>query len=157
MDEVQKPKYYIDLQWYEARNRSFRLVAQGRFCPACQRKVEAGEQTQERVPTVDPKTGRVVFELRTVPYGANPLQVIRTCCSKQRNYITPETPLREAIFRVFLANGNQPMEAERIREFLGEYINLADRPHGYNVDLIERLIQTDTTYGLREFRLAEAA
>jgi len=150
MEEV-KPRYYVDLRWYDENNRSFRAVAQTRLCESCKQKL--GTETQERVPTIDPRTGRVVFEMRSVPFAQNPMTVIRGCCSKRRDYITSETPITEAIFRVFLASGNQPMEVERIREELGNYVSMGERPHNYGPELIERVIKADRYYGLREFRL----
>jgi hypothetical protein len=149
---VERPRFFIDLQWYEDTNRSFRAMAQRRFCPSCQKKI--GTEQQERVPMVDSKTGRVVFEMRNVPFGTNPMSVIRTCCSKQRGYITSDTPLLEAIYRVFLATGNQPADAERLREQLADWVTYSDRPHGYAADLIERILGNDQTYGMREFTLA---
>jgi hypothetical protein len=153
--ETEPARYFIDTDWYDRSNRSFRAMGQGRFCTACQAKV--GDATQERVPTVDKKTSRVVYETRDVRYGEQPMQVIRTCCSKQRNYITPETPVLEAVFRVFLASGNQPSTVERVREQLGDWISLRDRPHGYSGELIERLIQNDHRYGLRAFEMQAEA
>lgn len=151
--EEEKPRYFVDEQWYTEHNKSFRAVALTRMCPSCQKKL--GTETQERVPTVDSR-GRVVFEMRSVPFASNPLPVIRSDCSKQRDYITPETPIAEAIFRVFLANGNQPTDIEGIREQLSNYINLSSRPHGYSVELIERVIEKDEFYGLRRFGMAVA-
>ncbi len=149
--EEAKPRYYIDVKWYDEHERSFRAVAQTRLCEACKEKL--GTETQERVPTIDPRTGRVVFEMRSVPFAQNPMSVIRSDCSKKREYITSETPLAEAIFRVFLASGNQPMEAERVREELGNYVAMSERPHNYGPELIERVIKADNYYGLREFKL----
>ncbi|MBI2939898.1 MAG: hypothetical protein HYY04_05615 [Chloroflexi bacterium] len=149
--EDRKTRYFIDLQWYTQNNRSFQAMAQQRLCPAC--KAKLGTEVQERVPTVDPKTGRVVFEMRNVPYASNPMTVVRSCCSKERSYVTAETPVAEALFRVFLANSNQPISAEQIREQLSNYISLADRPHGYSPELIERIIANDRFYGLRAFQL----
>lgn len=147
-------RFFIDTGWYEQTGRSFKAMAQGRFCPACQAKV--GQVTQERVPVVDKKTNRVVYEVHDVAYGDQPMKVIREDCSKQRNYITPDTPVLEAVFRVFLATGNQPATVERLREQLGDWISLRDRPHNYAPELLERLIRNDRRYGLREFAAAEA-
>ena len=152
--ERDAPRFYIDTAWYEQNGRSFKAMAQGRFCPSCQAKL--GTVSQERLPTVDKKTNRVVYEVRDVQFGDQPMAVIRADCSKQRNYITADTPVIEAIFRVFLANGNQPATVERVREQLGDWIALRDRPHNYAPELIERLIRNDRRYGLREFTLAEA-
>ena len=149
--EESGPRFYVELQSYDESGRSFRAMAHSRMCESCKEKI--GSETQERVPTIDPRTGRVVFELRAVPFAQNPMSVIRSCCSKKRDFITPETPLAEAVFRVFLASGNQPMDLERIREELGNYVAMSERPHNYAPELVERVIRADRFYGLREFDL----
>ncbi len=151
--EESKPRYFIDERWYTDHNKSFRAVALTRMCSSCRRKL--GTEVQERIPTVDSR-GRVVFEMRSVPFASNPLSVIRADCSKQRDYITPETPLAEAIFRVFLANSNQPTDVDGIREQLASYISLASRPHGYAPELITAILENDQTYGFRRFELVPA-
>lgn len=145
-------KYFINESWYEDNTRSFRAMVQSRFCPECQNKL--GSETQERIPTIDPKSGRVTFELRTIPFGHNPMSAIRTCCSKKREYITAETPLTEVIFRAFLATSNQPMDCERLRDEIGNYIVYGERPHNYTTDLLERVILADNYYGLSRFQTA---
>ncbi len=150
--EAANPRYFIDERWFDKSSRSYRAMGQSRMCESC--KAKLGTETQERTPSVDPRTGRVVFEIRSVPFGQNPVSAIRSCCSKRRDYITPETPVAEALFRVLLASGNQPMELERIREELSTYISMSDRPHNYSADLLERIIRTDQYYGLRRFSVA---
>ena len=152
MEEQQQDprKYYIDLRWYDRTNRSFRVVAEKRFCPSCQAKI--GSEVQERVPTLDPKTGRVVYEMRNVPYGSNPTSIIRSCCSKERGYITAEMPVLEAVFRVFLMNGNQPTDLDGVRDELAQWVSLNSRAHNYSTDMLRRLIDSDDYYGLREFK-----
>lgn len=145
-------RYFIDERWFDQANRSYRAMAQSRMCDSCKGKL--GTETQERMPSVDPRTGRVVFEIRAVPFGQNPVAAIRSCCSKRRDYITPETPVAEALFRVFLACGNQPMDLERIREELSNYVSMSDRPHNYSAELLERIIRSDQYYGLRRFSIA---
>ncbi|MHB1415790.1 MAG: hypothetical protein ACYC1C_11105, partial [Chloroflexota bacterium] len=135
--------------WYARHNRSFRVIAEKRFCSSCKEKI--GTETQERVPTLDPKTGRVIYEMRTVPFGSNPTAVIRSCCSKERGYISAEMPTLEAIFRVFLMNGNQPTDLEGIRGELSQWFSLTSRAHGYSAELLRKLIEGDDYYGLREF------
>jgi len=36
---------------------------------------------------------------------------LRTCCSLKSDYIDATTPLTTAVFRTFLANGNEPLSA----------------------------------------------
>lgn len=146
-------RYFIDIQWYNDTNRSFDFMARQRICDECRDRF--GEEVEERVARIDEETGRVVFDTKSVPYGSNPLTVIRDCCAKQRNYITAQTPILEAVFRVLLANGNQPMDLEAIRQQLTEWVRLETKPHAYAPELLEQLIAADTYYGLRRFNIEE--
>jgi hypothetical protein len=61
---------------------------------------------------VDPDTG----EVRRV----DGLQhTLRTHCSQQPDYLTSRTPLVDAVFRVFLANGNIALSARELADRLG--------------------------------------
>jgi hypothetical protein len=122
------------------------------MCATCRKKL--GTEVQERVPTIDAR-GRVVYEMRSIPFGSNPLPEIRKHCSKEAGFITAETPLMEALFRVFLANGNQPVDLETIREQLGAYVPASERPRGYAPELLQRLLESDNDYGLRRFEMGE--
>ncbi len=149
---AEEARYFVDPQWYEERGLAFNIVAQARLCTSCSTKL--GTFVEERYPVIDPKTKRVSFEYRRVAYAANPLPIIRDCCSRARDYITPDTPLLEAIFRVFLANGNQPMTIATIREHLLTYLpEMAALRSDYPAALLEKLIRADVAYGLKEHRL----
>jgi hypothetical protein len=149
--EEDKPRYYIDEKWFTAHNKSFRAVAQTRMCASCRKKL--GTEVQERVPTIDSR-GRVVYEMRSVPFASNPLTEIRRHCSKESGYLNAETPVVEALFRVFLANGNQPIDLDTIREQLATYVPSGDRPRTYTPELLTRLLESDNRYGLRRFDIA---
>jgi hypothetical protein len=151
--EEEKPRYFIDEQWFTEHNKSFRAVAQTRMCPSCRKKL--GTEVQERVPTIDAR-GRVVYEMRSVPFASNPLTEIRRHCSKEPGYLTAETPVLEALFRIFLANGNQPIDLDTIREQLAAYVPPSERPRSYTPELLQRLLETDNRYGLRRFELTPA-
>ena len=146
--EEQASRYFIDEKWFTAHNKSFRAVAQTRMCPSCRKNI--GTEVQERVPTVDAR-GRVVYEMRSVPFASNPLSEIRKHCSKESSYLTAETPVMEALFRVFLANGNQPIDLDAIREQLLEYMSASEQPRPYSPELLARMLKSDNGYGLHEF------
>jgi len=149
VETAEEALYFVDPKWYEERGLVFSAVAQGRLCFSCASKL--GTDVEERYPVIDPKSKRVTFEFRRVPYAANPLPVIRDCCSRARDYITNETPLQETIFKVFLANGNQPMTVSTVREHVLTYLpEMAALRSDYPVELLERLISGDRSYGLRK-------
>jgi hypothetical protein len=148
--------YHIDASWFDENNFSFDKFAQARMCESCAARV--GEEVEERYTVLDKKTGRAGFDFRKVAYGSNPARVIRDCCSKKKDYIQPDMPTLEAVFRVYLANGNQPMPLEHVREQLSEWC-----PGGgcqwllLAPDRFERLVQNDRYYGIRPHELATAA
>lgn len=155
-DGQESPKYSIDTTWFDENHLSFQDMVQDRMCESCVAKL--GTETEERVTTVDPKTRRVKFAFSKVPFGQHPIKVIHECCSKTRDFITPEMPTLEAIFRVYLANGNQPMPLEHVREQLAEWC-----PGGgcqwllIPLDQLERVIQADAYYGIRQHLLPAEA
>lgn len=148
-DGQESPRYFIDTTWFDENGLSFQDMGQDRMCDAC--RAQIGSETEDRVTTIDPKTKKVTFEFTKVPFGQDPLKAIHECCAKKRDFITPEMPTLEAVFRIFLANGNQPMPLEHVREQLAEWC-----PGGgcqwllVPIDQLERVIMADFYYGLRQ-------
>jgi hypothetical protein len=148
-DGQESPKYVIDTSWFEENGLSFQFMAQDRMCDACRSMI--GTETEDRVTKIDPKTKKVSFEFTKGAFGVEPIKVITECCAKKREFINPEMPTLEAIFRIFLSNSNQPMALEHVREQLAEWC-----PGGgcqwllVPVDQLERVIMADTYYGLRQ-------
>jgi hypothetical protein len=150
------PRYYIDTTWFDENGLSFDSIVQARMCESCRQRVD--EEVEDRQPVFDRKAGRMRFEVRQVRYGANPTRVIRECCSRKKNFILPDMSTLEAVFRIYLANGNQPMPLAHVREQLQEWcpgggcqwVLLTD-------DQMERVIAADRYYGLRRHQIPEAA
>src|SRR5690242_11304634 len=103
MDEG--PSYYVDTSWFDENNLSFLDIAQGRMCDSCRARL--GEEVEDRQPVFDREAGRMSFEVRQVSFGANPIGVIKDCCARKKSYISTDMGTLEAVFRVYLANGNQ--------------------------------------------------
>jgi hypothetical protein len=149
-------RYLINTDWYDQHNLSFNEIAQARTCPQCQGRL--GEETEERYPVADKKTRRVTYEVRRVKYGSRPLVVIRDCCSRRSGFITPDMAVLEAVFRILLANANQPMPLEHIRDQLREWC-----PTGrcqwllIPMDTLRRVVERDQHYGLERYELPEVA
>ncbi len=142
------PYYQIDRSWFEENNLSFDDVVRARMCDAC--RARAGAEVEERAPVFDKASGRMKYELRQTTYGSDPLKVIHEHCGRARNYINRDMPTLEAIFRIYLANGNQPLRLAHVRDQLAEWC-----PGGgcqwllLPLDVLDRLVQNDAHYGLR--------
>ena len=44
---------------------------------------------------------------------------LRVCCSQKPDYVSETTPLATAVFRTFLANGNEPLSPAELETHLG--------------------------------------
>jgi len=114
-------QWFIDLSWHEPNSRSFSALAQGCLCPRCR--------------------GRLGGEVS----AAKLLKAIGGCCSKAPDFITDRLPVLESVFRLFLANGNQPLGLDELGD------ELAERRGGYRTPgvTLSRLLASDQHYGLR--------
>jgi hypothetical protein len=103
-------RFHIDYDWWERQGRDPRVYMLSHL-PESQRSYFAEHGDAEETDWVDPETG----EVRRV----DALQQAIRRASEDPQYITQQTPLIEAIFRVFLANGNKPLSAMELGERIG--------------------------------------
>lgn len=125
--EQVKPHYFIDLDWYQQNSRSFPVLAQSCLCPKCQEQLKAGH-------------GEILT--------ADLITAIKDCCSKAPGFITSELPILESIFRLLLANGNQPLDLEELGKQLSEW--RAGDIHCTPAEILSRLLSNEQYYGLRQ-------
>ena len=90
-------------------------------------------QALEEEPTVDSDIA---------PY----IDLIVASSSHDADYLLPDTPLKEAIFRIILANGNEPMSAQQISEILIERWAMSAYPRNLSVEVIVRLLEHSANY-----------
>jgi len=96
-------KFHIDFDWWEETSRNFRVHLFSNLCKDCQDRYRNYQET-ELIDWIDPNTAEV-----TQVDGL--WHSLRTDCSTKPDYVNDSTPLTTAIFRTFLANGNEPLSA----------------------------------------------
>jgi hypothetical protein len=127
MTDVQPgPRWFIDLDWLEQNNRSFLVLAQGCLCSRC---LERLGESREKISAADL------------------ISNIRDCCSQTPEFITDRLPVLESIFRLFLANGNQPLDLEELVKQLSEWRGDSRRTPA---EVLSRLLRNERYYGLRQ-------
>jgi hypothetical protein len=102
-------KFHIDMRWWEESERNIRVYMREALCDECRNDFD-GANTGE-IDWVDEQTGEVTRVDGLV-------HALRTCCSVKSGYITPSTPIIDAMFRTFLANGNKPLSVRELYELL---------------------------------------
>jgi len=122
-DQV-KLRWFIDLDWYQQNNRTFFTLAQGYLCPKCRERLKEEISADELLTT------------------------IKDCCSKTPGFITDKLPILESIFRLFLANGNQPLEVEELGRQLSE--RRGGDTYRTSAEVLPRLLKDEQYYGIRQ-------
>ena len=125
-DQV-RPRWSIDLDWYQLNNRSFFTLARSCLCPKCRQRLKVENEEIS---------------------AADLLVTIQDCCSKKPGFITGELPILASIFRLFLANGNQPLDSQELSEQLSEW--RGGDSYRTSVEILSRLLESDQYYGLRQ-------
>ena len=123
--EQSRPRWFIDLDWLQQNSRSFSTLVQSYLCSKCRErlKVEKGEISADDL-----------------------LLAIRDCCSKTSGFITDRLPILESIFRLLLANGNQPLDLEELERRLSEW--WGGEAYRISTEILSRLLENDQYYGL---------
>lgn len=101
-------QFHIDYDWWQRADRELRVYLQSHLCAEHQ-AVYAASSDPNLVDWIDPDTA----EVRRV----DGLQhTLRVHCASLPGYLTEHTSLVDAVFRVFLANGNQPLTPRELAE-----------------------------------------
>ncbi len=120
-------RWFIDLDWLEQNSRSFFVLAKGALCPQCLKQLEGSKEEMA---------------------AADLIATIRDCCSQVPEFITDRSPVLESVFRLFLANGNQPLALEDLSKQLAE--RRSGLPRAALVRVLARLLVNERYYGLRQ-------
>ncbi len=99
---VQMP-FHIDFAWWEQNDNDWHVFLRSLLCPEHE-AARADVQEGTLIDWVDPKTAEVQ-QVDGIQHA------LMTHCALQPGFVEAHTAVVEAVFRLFLANGNQPMSA----------------------------------------------
>jgi hypothetical protein len=123
--------FHIDFDWWKEYDNNWQVYLQSYLCEEHRRQFDELEQGT-LIDWIDPQTAEV--------HQVDGLQhTLISHCAKQPDFITPQTSLVNAVFRLFLANGNTPLTP----------LEIADQT-SKSADIILRTIAGPTVYkGIR--------
>ena len=107
-------------------DRSLSLLIAGRRCYACQQADEEQPPAQSDVQSY--------------------IDCITEHCGQTSDYLLADTALKEALFRVLLVRGNEPVTAEEISLVLTEKWALTPYPRDISPRVIQRLLDHSESY-----------
>lgn len=98
--------FHIDFDWWQKNERDWHVYLRSLLCAEHQAAFANVEEGQ-MIDWVDPVTA----EVKPVEGVQNTLM---SHCVKQPDFLTEQTAMVEAVFRLFLTNGNIPMSSEEL-------------------------------------------
>ena len=120
------PSYYIDFDAASDPGRSMVAIVAARKCY---------EHRSVADSTGDSKPNEHVKE-------------IAGHCADTADYLLPDTPLKEAIFRVLLAGGNKEATAAEVSQGLEARWTMSAYPRNISPEVIGRLLANSPSYGI---------
>ncbi len=103
--------FHIDFDWWQKNERDWHVYLRSLLCPEHQ-EVFVDVRQGEMIDWVDPRTAEVK--------PVNGIQhTLMTHCARRPEFVTEQTALVEAVFRLFLTNENMPMTAQELGSLLG--------------------------------------
>lgn len=104
--------FHVEYDWWEQRDLNFSAELRSHLCETHRSVFTPEVDTDERIDWVNERTGEV-----TQVHGLQ--HILRVHCSKEPGYINSGMSLVDSVLRVFLANGNRPMNAKELGEVIG--------------------------------------
>ena len=122
------PRYYVDVDEAANEHRSVKAMIADRRCTVCRQG-----DTAESVMAA--KTNDLVKR-------------IANQCLDAEDFLLPDTPLMEGIFRVILAGGNKPTTAEEVSEELSKRWAMSAYPRDLSPAVIKRVLDHSESYSI---------
>jgi hypothetical protein len=102
--------FHIDFTWWSQNDRDWKIYLRGYLSEEDQEKLSSSDEVQW-FDIIDPMTAEV-----TRVDGMQHMLI--TKYANRADFITESTSLVESIFRLFLTNGNSPLNSEELGEKL---------------------------------------
>lgn len=99
-------KFCIDFDWWRSQDRNWRNSLISYLCPV-HSEVFSQSSDQENMDIVDPDTGEV-------QQGDALIFTLINHCARQEDFINPNAPLVDSIFKVFLSTENKPLDSQEL-------------------------------------------
>lgn len=103
--------YHIDYSWWERSEDDLRVYQLSHLSQEQRDRLSSGDGEDRLVDFVDPETGEVT--------QLNELDLALQIAANDPNFINPQISVVDNIFRVFVANGNEPLSPNQLGEMIG--------------------------------------
>ncbi len=126
--ETPKKHYSIDIRGKTIDQLSVSSLISRRCCFSCR-------QTHE-------------LDLAVESNPKSYIQMITDHCKDSSDYLLPDTPLKEAIFRIIIASGNRKTTAKAVESVLASKWSSTAYPRNISEEVIQSLLDQGSKYGI---------
>ena len=121
-------RYYVDVKEDTGQRRSAKAMIADRKCSIC-RQADTTE-------SIMAETANII------------IKQITTQCSKTQDFLLPDTPLIEGIFRIILAGGNKPISADEISKELLDRWSMSAYPRDLSPVVVKKVLDRNESYSI---------
>lgn len=132
------PWYVIDPTWYAEHGVALVDVIRSRRSPSGAHNAPKESRSRRRTATKPAGSWEQEMRLLAETAASNP------------GFVTSDTPLLEAVFRVLLAEKNRPIALQEIADLLRQRYASGELPRDVNMTALQRLLERQTSYGIRQ-------
>lgn len=145
-------RYRIDPEVQEQQGRSFLFMVQQRMGAESASRAPSGasrnlsEQRETQAPEEEPETGRVRFRRQRTGGGNEQASLIKEYRANLPSYNDPRLPVKEILFRLLLAGGNEPKSVSQLHDEMRDWVGIGDS-RALSPAALVRLLEHDDYYG----------
>lgn len=106
-------QFHIDYEWWQVNDLGWRNALIRAMCDEHRDYFLEQSDNEGVFDYIDPETGAI--------FQRDMLQdILLNHCAKQESFIQPNAPLTDSVFRLFLANGNEPLSCREMSAMLNK-------------------------------------
>ena len=107
-----KTKFKVDFEWWKAQDSNWKVYLRSFLCPEHQ-KLLADYSYSDQIDLINPSTGEVT-RVDALLY------TLVEHCAKQPEFLSGNSAMVDSIFKIFLVNGNTPLNSIELSGLLNK-------------------------------------
>ena len=97
------------------------------------------------------KKGKIDFNINKIEEPQKYLEVLGNLYKESSSFLEPKTPVKEALFRLFVFNGKKLLTIKQINKHLSELWEMSQFPRDISIDKLTSLISNTSDYYIHPY------
>ena len=105
----------------------------------------------EDIKTQDNNKTKNISEIKNIDTPEKPLEELGIIYRKSKSFLEPKTPVKEALFRLFVYNNNKPLTVKQISKQLSELWEMSQFPRDIGEEKLTNLLKNISDYYIQPY------